>query len=134
MATLTWKTATGNKDIRKFESKVTYNGYISGAVTTATRFRMVVPCVARIKGIAMHANGTGSGTGSTQIDIRKNGTSIFVGTQRFNLLAADNGIFNAANVNPSARGVRPGDIIELAVTAIPTTTGHSDISFTIVLE
>lgn len=134
MATLTWKTATKNKSVRKFESKVTLNGYFSGAVTTSSRFRFVVPTEGRIKGIAFYANGTGSGTGTTDIDVRVNGTSIFIGSQRYSLAAADNGVFNAADVNPARRAVRPGELIEVAVTAVPTTTGHSDIAFTIILE
>jgi hypothetical protein len=134
MATLTFNTATKQRRVRKWNVRRALNFYNDGAVTTSTRFQWVVNADYKILGVVGYAGAVGSGTGSTQIDIRKNGTSIFVSSERFNLAAADNGIFNGATMKTdTATQLRPGDVVSLHVTAIPSTAGHSQVAFSILL-
>lgn len=81
----------------------------------------------------MHAAGTGSGSGSTQINVLKNGASIFSGTDRFSIVAANNGYLTAVEPTDAGEIVRAGDNLSVQVTGIPSTTGHANVSFTIVI-
>jgi len=134
MATLTFNTATKQRRVRKWNARRSLDFYNDGAVTTSTRFRWVVNADYKIIGVVGYAGAVGSGTGSTQVDIQKNGTSIFVGSERFSLPAADNGIFNGATMKTdTSTQLRPGDVVTLQVTAVPSTAGHSQVAFSILL-
>lgn len=132
MATLTWATATKQRGVRKYEARLALNGMFTGAVTTSSVFRFVVPTHGRIGSVVIHAAGAGSGAGNTQIDVRKNGVSVLQGSSRFSIASADTGIFNGPDWGTDL-GVRPGDTIEIAVTAIPATAGHQNVSFIVVI-
>ncbi len=133
MATLTFATATGNRRVRKHESRLTLNGYFTGNVTTSSKWRFVMPCDGVIRTVVMNAENTGSGTGSTTIQVSKNGTDIALSNGTWSLASTDNGVFNAPAINPTMCGVRAGDVIQVAVTAIPSTTGHGNVSFTVII-
>lgn len=135
MPQVSFSQATKQRPYRKWHSRQDLQFYSDGAVTTTTRYQWVVGTHCKVISIVGYAGGTGSGAGSTQVDIRKNGTSLFQGTQRFSIASADNGIFNGADLkNDGTIVLRPGDVISLHVTAVPATAGHSQVAFTIVLS
>lgn len=132
MAAITFS-QSGQRSVRKFEARAVLNGFFTGAVTTTSRWDFVAPCSGRIVAINMHAAGAGSGTGNTEINVLKNGASIFSGTDRFSIASADTGYLDAVYPTDAGESVRAGDQLSVQVTAIPTTTGHANIAFTVVI-
>lgn len=102
------------------------------ATTGANKFRWAVPFTGYISGVYAHTTGVGSGTGNTVIDVKKNGVSIFA-TQPL-IAVADDGYMTAGALTSNGRAVAAGDVLALDVTAVPTTSGHPNVSVTIVIE
>lgn len=108
-------------------------GFMSGNATVGTnKTRWVLPFAGRIVAVYAHATGNGSGTGSTTIDIKKNGTSIF--STQPSIASADDGYFTGGAITTAGMRVSPGDQLALDVTAIPATSGHPNVSVTVVVE
>jgi archaellum component FlaG (FlaF/FlaG flagellin family) len=105
--------------------------YNDGAVTTSTRQSFVVPANARIVSIHGNAGQAGSGTGNTVIDVLVNGTSIFSGATKLQLAAASTGAMTVGAFN--TRSLRPGDVVTVQVTGVPSTSGHGRVAVSVSL-
>lgn len=129
---MAFKPFAGSKQarVRRFESKLQANGFWPGAATTSSAFYFPVGFEGKIGAVQIRAEGTGSGSGNTQVDVRVNGTSLFSGSNRFSIASADTGWFTQQGPLTKT-GVRPGDVVSLHVTGTPATSGHQNVSFAI---
>lgn len=113
--------------------QIVLSGFMSGNATVGTnKTRWVVPFAGRIIGVYAHSTGTGSGSGSTTIDIKKNGTSIY--STLPSIASADDGYLTTGTMTTTGVQLSAGDVLALDVTAIPATSGHPNISVTVLVE
>lgn len=128
MAVITFA-QSGQRKTRKFEARAVLNGFFAGQVTTSSRYHFIVPCDGRILAVNIHAAIAGSGSGSTQVSLTKNGVGIT--SLAYAIQAANTGYFVDDRLLDSS--VHAGDVLELYVNSVPTISGHSNIAFTIVI-
>lgn len=113
----------------------TLDDYASAALTTGTNKReWVVTRAGRIVGVRLNSGGTGTGAGSSTIDVNINGTTIFT-TQanRPTIATASTGDWTVLSPDGNV-AVREGDVISYDVDAIPATAGHTRTAIAIDIE
>jgi hypothetical protein len=105
--------------------------FVGGAVAVVNgRATWAAQCKGRVQEVEMSLGLTGSASGATTIDVKKNGTSIMVGTPlTIAQGSATKYVRSAALVYGAAGGGEPGgvdfvegDVFTVDITAIPGTT------------